>query len=419
LSIPYLKLQINRGNIISNTITLFSGSALAQGMTILALLFTARQLGAPSYGLYAANFALASITSFIYNLGLDIWILREGGRKPENLAKVIGSVTIIKFIGGILWLLLITTTASNVRGDIFFRDLVFYSALVVFFDNLFNSTLATFKASLKNRYTIILETSSDTAWLLATIYIIHLGVVNPILFLQVRIITLGISLLISFILVYRKIGIKADLSSVKQALQEAPPFAISEFLAWIYMRADVIIIAMFLNKAAVGIYSPAVGLVNALYLIPSAIYFVLTPVLSNLISTANQKTLSTAKYAMIISFFVGIGLFIGLRIFIELFIDFLGPTYFGTKDVLRILSINLFFHSLSFILASLLVALNLQQKRVIVQAIAVLFNIIFNLLVINRWGILGISWVYVITEIIILLGYSVLVFKNRVNLISF
>ena len=71
-------LKCNRSRIVGNITTLFSGSVLAQAMTALALLFTARQLNANVYGQYAACIAIASLSSIFFSLGLDIWLLRKG-----------------------------------------------------------------------------------------------------------------------------------------------------------------------------------------------------------------------------------------------------------------------------------------------------------------------------------------------------
>jgi len=80
-------LRLNRRNVVNNIAALLSGSAIAQGMTMLAIMLTARQLGAVKYGEYVSAYTLASATAIVFNLGLDIWLLREGGRRRELFKK--------------------------------------------------------------------------------------------------------------------------------------------------------------------------------------------------------------------------------------------------------------------------------------------------------------------------------------------
>ena len=82
-----------------------------------------------------------------------------------------------------------------------------------------------------------------------------------------------------------------------------------------------------------------------------------------------------------------------------------GPEYALTGDILRIFSFILVFRCLSFAFAALLTAVGWQSRRVVVQVIVVLLNIGLNLLVVTRWGLVGVAWVYVATEAVLALGH--------------
>jgi O-antigen/teichoic acid export membrane protein len=101
---PRNALYLTRRDILRHITMVFSGTAVAQGVTALALLFIARRLGAVHFGQYAACYTLASFASIVFHLGLDTWLLREGGRTPERLGKLAGSMIAIRGFGGALWL---------------------------------------------------------------------------------------------------------------------------------------------------------------------------------------------------------------------------------------------------------------------------------------------------------------------------
>jgi O-antigen/teichoic acid export membrane protein len=63
-------------------------------------------------------------------------------------------------------------------------------------------------------------------------------------------------------------------------------------------------------------------------------------------------------------------------------------------------------------MAASILAKNQQAKRTVVQAVAAGFNIISNLLVATWIGINGVAWVYVLTEVILLVGYSWIVWRK-------
>lgn len=405
--------HLNRRTIVANITTLFSGSAAAQGMTALALLLTARQLGATTYGQYAACFALTSFTSILFNLGLDIWLLREGGRSPAQLAKYTGGVFWIKISGGLVWFAILMATSPFLDSDTYPTDLLLFCAIAVWLDSLLLTILTSFKTSLNNRITMFLESGSDALWLLATLSLIAIGSQDVLKFIQIRTIALILSLGIGLYLIRRIIGLSGSITIALRALRETPSFATSEFLAWTTMRVDVIIISFALGTSAVGLYSPAIGLVNMTFVVPAAVYMVMVPVLSNLYEANRPQMRKSSRNTVLLSLGIGVGLAVILYSTAPLVVLLLGESYQETIDIIRILSPLLIFKSVSFALAAIIVSSGDQPRRPYIQAIAVSVNITLNLIIVGIAGITGVAVVYVITEIIILAGYSWLVWTHR------
>lgn len=405
--------HLNRRTIVANITTLFSGSAAAQGMTALALLLTARQLGATTYGQYAACFALTSFTSILFNLGLDIWLLREGGRSPAQLSKYTGGVFWIKISGGLVWFAILMATSPFLDSDTYPTDLLLFCAIAVWLDSLLLTILTSFKTSLNNRITMFLESGSDALWLLATLSLIAIGSQDVLKFIQIRTIALILSLGIGLYLIRRIIGLSGSITIALRALRETPSFATSEFLAWTTMRVDVIIISFALGTSAVGLYSPAIGLVNMTFVVPAAVYMVMVPVLSNLYEANRPQMRKSSRNTVLLSLGIGVGLAVILYSTAPLVVLLLGESYQETIDIIRILSPLLIFKSVSFALAAIIVSSGDQPRRPYIQAIAVSVNITLNLIIVGIAGITGVAVVYVITEIIILAGYSWLVWTHR------
>ena len=129
-------LKTDRRTVVSNIITLFLGSAIAQGLTALLLILTARQLGPEAYGQYASSMALATSLSIFFSLGLNLWLLRARRREPSLIGTLLGSVLSIKMPLGLAWLVLIWIIAPYIKIDTTTAALIGLAAMLVLVNNL-------------------------------------------------------------------------------------------------------------------------------------------------------------------------------------------------------------------------------------------------------------------------------------------
>jgi O-antigen/teichoic acid export membrane protein len=412
---------LTRRDIFRHITLVFSGSAIAQGVTALALLAIARRLGAVHYGQYAACYTLASFASIIFNLGMDSWLLREGGRTPERLNKLAGSVIAIRGLGGALWLVgmvlfaLLTNSNSEFIRQRLPASVLILSALVVWLDSILAASLVTFRAALRNQIGSPIEAGVDALWLLITVFLFASGERRAEAYLATRAMVLILGLTISTVLLWNIVRLQPDRAIAMQIIRESPPFASADFLAWSLARLDVMIVTFTLGERAVGIYSPAVSLVSALFLVPYAVYGVMVPVLSRLYPhNPRQMRLTTMRMLLLLTA-IGLGLagvtFLGTPLVVAI----LGKSYGETLVILRIICILLTFKCPNMGIAGVIVVMGRQAKRVGVQVVAVGFNLIFNLLVVYRYGIRGVAVVYVLTELLLLIGYSWVALRKESN----
>jgi O-antigen/teichoic acid export membrane protein len=89
-----------------------------------------------------------------------------------------------------------------------------------------------------------------------------------------------------------------------------------------------------------------------------------------------------------------------------------GSSFAASSVILSIIGVVLLFKSINFALGGILTAIDWQRQRVLAQFVAVVFNIVLNLLVIGRYGIIGVAWVYVLTEMLLTIGYGFLTLRG-------
>jgi len=405
--------NISRTKIISNIATLLSGSVVAQLMTALALLLTARQLNADGYGRYSACIAITSITSIVFSLGLDIWLLREGGRQRQRLKELAGSVISIKAGLGIAWMLAFGLLGPFLNQATYPTSLIHWSVFLIWLDTLLASTLTAYKSALLNKVPAILEACADFVWFGSTIILIIFGANQPEVFIKIRVIISSIALMIAILLFNRMIGLRFSRAVVSEAIRSSFPFATSEFLGMVTLRADVVIIGLTLGEYATGIYSPAVGLINMALLVPMAVYTVMLPVLGNLYRSQPQQAIKTSYRTIALSLAIGVGLMLIFFFGAPLVVLVLGQSYQASVAVVRILSLVLLLKCVSFAMAAIMIATDKQTKRTIVQTISAAANVALNLSIVYILGVKGVAGVYVITEIILLIGYTWVVWHKN------
>ena len=83
----------------------------------------------------------------------------------------------------------------------------------------------------------------------------------------------------------------------------------------------------------------------------------------------------------------------------------------ATGSILRILSPIMLFKSIAFGFALIIVITGNQRKRLLPQFVVSVFNISFNLLLIPYFGLIAVAWIYSISEMLLMLGYSLIAIK--------
>jgi O-antigen/teichoic acid export membrane protein len=267
-------------------------------------------------------------------------------------------------------------------------------------------TLVTYRAALRNQIGSPIEAGVDTLWLAITIFQYATGEDSIGAYLISRAVVLLLGLVISTRFLRGFLILQPDWATAWHIVRESPPYASADFLGWSLARLDVLLVTFTLGERAVGVYSPAVSLLSALFLIPYAVYGVMIPVLSRLYPAHPRQMRLTTLRMLALLFAIGIGL-VGLtNLGAPLAIVVLGKSFGETQVILGIISILLILKCPNMGIAALIVVMGRQGKRVGVQVVAVLFNILLNLAIVYPFGIRGVAVVYVLTELLLLVGYT-------------
>lgn len=403
-----LSFWYRKGEIVSNFGLLLLGTLLSRLFLALSLIVLARQMGPEHYGAFATSYSLAWLMSPLFAWGLDNWLIGPGAREPFSPTFVVNLSTclLIKVVGGAVWVIILVGTVWFLKFPALPVEVMTPVVAAVWADEIQRSVFAVFKAILENRTNFLLMTTSQGAVFLGIGLLALKGVEDFTLYLNIWLAISVSSALFAFGILHRRFGFTPQLKRVCPILKQSFPFGLSAGLAMIYGRIDIAIVAIVLGPIATGLYSPAVSLINALALVPTTAYFVLLP--------AFRQTLSRGVVAFRRAIFTSLGVgwvggaLLGTGIWgmaVPLIRLLYGSAYESTGHILAILSGVLFARTINLILAAGIVVLDYQYQRVVIQIIAAIFNVVFNFLVIERWGILGVAWVFVATEWLLVAAY--------------
>jgi O-antigen/teichoic acid export membrane protein len=388
-----------------------SANALAQFMKMLFMLIMARYFGLTDYSNYVAAYSLASFTSIFFNLGLDTWLLREGSFK-ENWKLSAQNVLSIKAWGGLLWATLLLGLAPTLRPDLFSLGLLALCVADVWFDSVLITMLAVLniKRDIKAYSVSILLLRGLK--LIVMLVMIAVGNRSIMLIAGLRAAIAGGLTIAVFLMLQLDFQFASRQESLSM-LRNSRAYTYSEFFSVIYMQADINLLTLLQGKVPAGVYSPALSVINALFIIPSSVYTFSIPTLSRTYHEAPQKLPAAARKLLAGITLMGVALFTGVGLLGDDLVRLLlGAEYATTGQLITMLSPVLLLKCLEFGLASLIVALNKQKERIFPQMIAAIINVGLNLWAIPLYGVFGAARVYVISEVVLFLGYGIIVLRS-------
>lgn len=165
---------------------------------------------------------------------------------------------------------------------------------------------------------------------------------------------------------------------------------VGALLIFLTYRVDQLMIKNYLGTKDLGIYTVAVTLAELLLLVPLSIK---TALMGRLLNTDDLKTslnisIRTIKYSMYVN-----TVLIVIGVMMTPLVPLLyGSAFAGAKSIIVVLFLGLFFSSVSKIGGAFLYATNHTKDHLIMTAISFSVNIIGNLLLIPRLGVMGAAY---------------------------
>ncbi len=195
-----------------------------------------------------------------------------------------------------------------------------------------------------------------------------------------------------------------DLKLIRSLISTSIPFLIYGVLGVIYYRLDTILLSLMANIAVVGWYNAGYRLFDTLVFIPNlVISAILYPIFAKFSITSQANLKMAIEKSTNFLLFCGIPITTGLIVTAPNIIGFLyhRPEFSHSIPVLQALAPGLFFLYINTILCSILMSTGRERKMTMMAALALVFNLILNLILIPRYEHIGAALVTSLTELLL------------------
>jgi O-antigen/teichoic acid export membrane protein len=387
--------------IARNTVFLASSQVITIALGLFYIVYITRYLRADGYGILSIALVFSSICLMLTDFGLSTLTTREIAKDRTLTDKYFGNVAIIKLLLFSASLVVILVATVVFRYPLQTLEVIFIVVFSMIFSSLTNILNSIFQAYEVMGYQSIGSIINSTVSLFGALAVIHLnlGILGVA---ALYLLSNGAGFLYSFMVYRRKFAtpkIVADLRFCKAIFIEAVPFGLTSIFSTLYVSMDVIILSMVWGNNAVGLYSAAIRLVNYLIYIPAIINIAILPVMAKyFISSDTSLKRIVEQYSrlmLIIAFPIGMAMTIlSSRIIFFVY----GDGYAQSSAVIQIIiwGMVLCFSSASFV--RLFESIGKQGFLTRVTFIALLTNIIFNVLLIPGNSYIGSSIAYLMTN---------------------
>ena len=394
----------NLVKIADNIGWLFFDKVLRMGLGLLVFVWIARYLGPQQFGLL--NFALAFTGLFgaIATLGLQGIVVRDIVRDPKNMRLTLGTAAMLQLVGGLASFLLILTAITFFRhDDALLRTIVAILGAMMLL-KASEISVYWFESQVQSKYTVWVQNSVFLVFAVVKIGLILIEAqLSAFVWAMLAEATLvAIILLLMFNLRGPNITqLQASIGRAKTLLKDSWPLLLSGIAVMVYMKIDQIMLGLMIGDEAVGIYSAAVRISEVWYFIPMVIVASVFPAIIEA-----KKRCEVIYYARLQKLY---DLMSVISVLVALPMMFLsGPLInllFGSSfvDAGTVLAIHIWagiFVFLGVASGKWFVNENLQKlafHRTVYGAIA---NVIFNLLLIPKLGVIGAAVALVISQAI-------------------
>ncbi len=417
LTWSYIKEKWNHAGFqkyFQNTGWMFIARIASMVISFITTAIVSRRLGPENLGQLSYALGFTGLFSFIAFLGLDAVLSRDLIKYPEQKKEYLSTAFILKIISGsIAFFLCLISTILFAKKDISMWLIIILSFTLIL--NAFQVIGNEFQARVKLKYPSIF--SIITVVILNSLKILVVLSNKGVIYLAFILLLESVLGVIFGVYLYKKIAKDNffDFSFSKKIalslLNDSWVLMFISAFSTIYMDIDQVMLKHMISTVSVGLYSVAVNISEVWYFIPSIIVASLLPAIIN--AKLTHENTYNKRLGLLAIILIGLSILVAIptAIFAPLIIKIIyGSQFISAAPILQIYIWSGIGMSLGILTNNYLIAENYRKILFVSSFISMTTNVILNIILIPRYGMIGSAWATFISYSLIPL--SLVLFKK-------
>ncbi len=367
------------------------------------VIYAARALDTAGYGIFSYAVTLAGFVGLFLDPGVNFLLIRETSKAPEEKRMAVFStafaIKLALIVIGVLLIIFVSPSFSTLPGA---KALIPIIAIILAFD------------SFREFFSSLLRAREKMEWdaaifLLTNAAVVIFGFIFLFISKTPGALAWGyaagtaIGGLTATIVTFSYLKKSLPHFSAKLAvsfMQAAWPFAIIGVLGLLLTNTDILIISWIRTASEVGIYAAAIRIVQVFYVIPGIIQTSTLPAFSRLAKEDKARFRAGFERTLGFIFLVSVplaigGMILGTQVMRLVF----GAPYAAGGLSLAVLMFGMMFDFPAGVIASAVFTYDHQRGLIVSSAIAGISNIVLDLILIPRFGIVGSAFATLIAQV--------------------
>lgn len=400
--------------LVKNTSVLFLSQMISYVLAFFYTLYSARYLGATNFGIISFATAISGLFAIFTDLGLSTLTIREVAKDKTKTHSYLGNHGSMKLILSILTMLLLVIFVNIGTFDNITRYVVYLigsSVIINAFTGVFTSM---FRAYEQMEYQSIAEVINATTMFIGVLVCVFTRQ-SVIMVSLVYVIASLVVLTYNFAMCTKNYGLihfQFDMTLWKYLIMNAYPLAITSIFALISFKMNTIILNMLVTPAAVGEYTAAFNLMQALIFIPTVYSTAILPIFAKFYVNSKEMLDYSYKKSLKYLTILSMPIVIGTTVLSDKIILFIyGTGYSNAIGVLTLIIWALPAIFLSYVLGTSIASINKQHETLKATFIIMILSLVGNLIFIHLFGAMGAALVTVMNEVSMVLFYIYIMHK--------
>ncbi len=273
-----------------NTALQVAGKALSTLFGVLTIAILTRALGTGGYGELTTALTFLSLFAVIVDFGLTLTTTAMISDRPDAEEKILGNLVALRIISAVGFLAFAPIAVIFFPYSSVIKLAVGVGAISYFFGTTAQMLIGVYQKRLAMKRAIAAELINRAVVLAGAIiaYYVGLSVVN-VMWILVLGNGLQLAAMIGLAKNFVKLRPQIDWKVWREIIARSWPIGLSIFFNLIYMRADILVLSLYVPQSQIGIYGAAYKVIDVVTSIPVMYMGLALPILVAAWAGANHE----------------------------------------------------------------------------------------------------------------------------------